>query len=114
PTTPAPTEPAPTTPAPTTPETQPGATDAHQLTNGCGVSERGIPKCGALFGAGFSDASDMAATEKTAGRPLGVRRTYYQGNQVDNAIKTVKADLAAGRLPWISFKAPYSWAEMAN
>jgi Cellulase (glycosyl hydrolase family 5) len=28
-------------------------------------------------------------------------------------VKTAKSDLALGRLPWISFKAPYSWAEMA-
>lgn len=34
-------------------------------------------------------------------------------NQVDYAISSVKEDLAAGRLPWISFKLPYSWADMA-
>ncbi|WP_030485597.1 cellulase family glycosylhydrolase [Nocardioides aequoreus] len=48
------------------------------------------------------------------GRNLGVRRTYYNGAQVDRAVTTVKADLAKGRIPWISFKLPHSWADMST
>ncbi len=47
------------------------------------------------------------------GRQLGVRRTYWGGSGVDSAVKTAKADLAAGRVPWISFKLPHNWADMA-
>ena len=47
------------------------------------------------------------------GQQLGVRRTYYGATQVDKAVSVSKADLAMDRLPWISFKLPYSWAEMA-
>ena len=28
-------------------------------------------------------------------------------------MRLAEADLAAGRLPWISFKLPYSWPDMA-
>ena len=47
------------------------------------------------------------------GQQLGVRRTYWGATQVDSAVKIAKTDLAAGRLPWISFKLPYGWADMA-
>lgn len=45
--------------------------------------------------------------------PLGVRRTYYGATHVDKAVAVSKADLAKKRIPWISFKLPYSWSEMA-
>lgn len=48
------------------------------------------------------------------GRRLGVRRTYFTGAQVDSGVRTAAADLAAGRLPWISFKLPHTWADMAS
>ena len=47
------------------------------------------------------------------GHRLGVRRTYYGGTHVDKAVAVSKADLAMDRIPWISFKLPYTWAEMA-
>ncbi|MGV3564312.1 MAG: hypothetical protein ACO1ON_13625, partial [Nocardioides sp.] len=43
----------------------------------------------------------------------GVRRTFYTGSGVSSAVRTATADLAAGRLPWISFKLPYTWEQMA-
>ena len=54
----------------------------------------------------------MPSVESQAGRTLGEHRTYWQADQIDQAVATAKADLAAGRLPWISFKEPYSWADM--
>lgn len=70
--------------------------------------------CGGPFvGAAVGGNDDPAADERAYGTTFGVHRTYYQSGQVDSAVRTVKADLAAGRLPWISFKAPYSWADMA-
>jgi len=47
------------------------------------------------------------------GHQLGIRRTYWGGSQVSSAVSTAKADLAKHRIPWISFKLPYSWSEMA-
>ena len=32
---------------------------------------------------------------------------------MDKAVSVSKADLAKKRIPWISFKLPYSWSEMA-
>ncbi len=46
------------------------------------------------------------------GRRLGVRRTYFRADQVSSAVAIARTDLAAGRLPWISFKLPHSWREM--
>ena len=45
--------------------------------------------------------------------PHGVHRTYW-GSGISSAVRTAKADVAKNRVPWMSFKAPYSWAAMAN
>jgi hypothetical protein len=84
-----------------------------QTINNC-LSARGIPSCGAFMGAAIGGNSDPTGREAQFGDTMGLRRTYYRSDQVPNAIRTVKADLAANRLPWISFKEPYSWTEMAN
>ncbi|WP_228552090.1 hypothetical protein, partial [Mumia zhuanghuii] len=84
------------------------------LSNGCRYSARGIPACGAYFGAAVGGNADPTAFERAVGGTLGVRRTYWSPTQVDGAVKTAAADLEAGRLPWISFKLPHSWAEMAQ
>ena len=65
------------------------------------------------MGAAYGGNSDPSAWEKEMGRQLGVRRTYFSGTQVDYAVTTAQTDLAKGRLPWLSFKLPYSWQEMA-
>jgi hypothetical protein len=46
-------------------------------------------------------------------KPLGIRRTFWGGSTVDKAVATAKGDLAKHRLPWISFKLPHSWSDMA-
>ena len=84
-----------------------------KLSNGCAYSQRGIPRCGAYLGAAYGANTDPAPLERSSGRRLGVRRTYFRGDQVDGAVRTAAADLKAGRLPWISFKLPYSWEDMA-
>jgi len=86
---------------------------AQRLSNGCRVGPRGLPECGAYMGASHGGNDDPSALERRAGSPLGVRRTYYRGDQVEYAVTTARADLAAGRLPWISFKLPLSWEDMA-
>jgi hypothetical protein len=90
------------------------ATTTRTLSNGCAVSARGIPSCGALMGGAYQSNGDPAPWEKTLGGQLGVRRTYFGSGQIAGAVNMAKADLAAGRLPWMSFKVPYSWTEMVN
>lgn len=80
----------------------------------CTISTRGIPSCGAFFGASVGLNRDATSLERAAGGTLGVHRTFYQASQVDRAVSVAAADLRAGRLPWISFKLPHSWAEMAD
>ena len=86
---------------------------SRRLDNGCAVSHRGVPVCSAYFGAAYKLNDDPSPWEASMGRPLGVRRTYFGPDDLDSAMETVVTDLAAGRLPWISFKLPYSWADMA-
>ncbi|WP_370618050.1 cellulase family glycosylhydrolase [Mumia qirimensis] len=112
PPTPTPTT-APTTPPPTTepPKPEPGG---GVLTNGCKYSARGIPECGAYFGAALGSNDDPTPLEKKAGQRFGIHRTFWQASQVDAAVRTAEQDLALGRLPWISFKLPTSWEAMAS
>jgi hypothetical protein len=87
-------------------------------------SSRGIPLAGqALFGAATGNSSqDPLPRESQLGARLGIHRTYWRANQQENAIHRATLDLAAGRLPWVSFKAPYAhgtttpltWAQMAS
>ena len=86
---------------------------AGRLDNGCTYSQRGLPSCGAYFGGVVGGNSDPASLESEMGATLGVRRTYYQANGQSSAVETARRDLAQGRLPWISFKLPHSWADMA-
>ncbi|MBM0125628.1 carbohydrate binding domain-containing protein [Pimelobacter simplex] len=91
-----------------------GKAAAGTLSNGCSRDTRGIPSCGTYIGAAHGGNTDPTALEQDLGNKLAVRRTYYTGTGVASAVKTATTDLAAGRLPWISFKAPYSWTEMAD
>jgi hypothetical protein len=84
-----------------------------KLSNGVSLSARGIPASGALVGAAVGGNADPAPFEAQTGQRLGVRRTYYGATGTDKAVKTARSDLANGRLPWISFKLPYSWEQMA-
>ena len=83
------------------------------LSNGCPYTERGIPRCGVLAGAAYGSNSDPSAWERSMGHSLGVRRTYWTGENVPAAVAAAKVDLARQRLPWLSFKLPHSWEGMA-
>lgn len=100
------------TPEPTPPTEEPPAVGS-PLTNGCTHDERGIPSCGVYVGAAHGSNTDPSTLETDLGRRLSVRRTYYTGTGVASAVRTATTDLAAGRIPWISFKLPYSWEQMA-
>jgi hypothetical protein len=83
------------------------------LTNGCTHSTRGIPTCGAYFGAAYGSNTDPSSWESSMGKTIGVRRTYWGSGSAASAAKTAKADAAKNRVPWMSFNAPYSWSQMA-
>ena len=99
----------PTTPPPTDQPPSGGL----KLSNGVSLSTRGIPASGALVGAAVGGNADPTSFETQTGQRLGVRRTYFSATGTDKAVKMAKLDLANGRLPWISFKLPYTWEQMA-
>ena len=82
------------------------------LSNGCAYSKRGIPACGAYLGSAYGSNTDPVTMENETGRRLGIHRLYYTAAQVDSAVREAGEDVAAGRVPWISFKLPYSWEDM--
>jgi hypothetical protein len=84
------------------------------MTNGCAVSARGIPSCGAFLGAAYGANADVNAWEKTMGKNLGVHRTYWGSGSAGSAVSSAKADIAKHRIPWMSFSAPHSWSQMAS
>ncbi|MEZ5095274.1 MAG: hypothetical protein R2731_03655 [Nocardioides sp.] len=43
-----------------------------------------------------------------------MHRTYYAADRITAAVRTATDDVRSGRLPWISFKAPKSWSQMAG
>ena len=83
------------------------------MTNGCNVSARGIPSCGAFMGGAYGANTNLSSWENYNNKTLGVHRTYW-GSGISSAVKTAKADAAKRRVPWMSFKAPYSWSAMAS
>lgn len=82
--------------------------------SGCVSDRMGIPANGTYLGAAVNGTSDLAEREGRLGRSLALHRTYYGASQISGAVRQAKADTAAGRLPWLSFKAPYSWAQMVS
>jgi hypothetical protein len=86
-----------------------------ELTDGCVITARGIQTepCGILVGGAYGGNSDATPWEDQLGRTLGVQRRYYTAGGVDSAVAFCKDALAHHRLPWISFKLPLSWPDMA-
>ena len=59
-------------------------------------------------------AATSSSRERELGRTIRLHRTYYQAHQIKGATRDARADLRAGRMSWMSFKAPLSWGEMAR
>lgn len=88
-----------------------------------GFSPRGTPLYGqALVGsASGNEMQDPRPREAVFGRTLGIHRTYWQGDEQAQAVEMAARDIGAGRLPWLSFKAPHAagtttphtWTDMA-
>lgn len=56
---------------------------------------------------GASNQGDISSTVNRTG-PLGLQRTYYRWVDSSREDRNIKADHAARRLPWVSFKPPSS------
>jgi hypothetical protein len=90
-------------------------TTRHATTTSCVSGVKGIPPRGSAYvGAAASGTQSMDSLQAQLSTPLREHRAYFEANQIKSAVSVTKADLAAGRIPWISFKVPYSWADMAN
>lgn len=71
-----------------------------------------------FLGASGGNNTVATAIESAAGRPVGVHRIYGDGaatsgaQTVANVLATASADVAAGRVPWVSYKLPagITWA----
>lgn len=112
---PAPASPAPSPSKAPSPSVSPAAPAPARApaASVAGISQRGIPTSGALVGAAVGSNTDPSSVEKSMGAKLQVRRTYWGGGSVTSAVNTARTDIAAGRIPWESFKLPYSWSDMA-
>ena len=91
-------------PQPPKPPTAPSAFTAHGIPTDGGV----------LLGAAVGGNAAPEPREAQVGARFGLHRTYWKGSNVSSAVATARADLAARRVPWLSFKLPYSWADMAS
>jgi hypothetical protein len=81
----------------------------------CPVSPRGLPQCdGAWVGSAYGYNTDPTDWERELGRRLALRRTYWGGDDVTDAVEVARRDLRVGRIPWISFKLPLGWDAMAQ
>jgi hypothetical protein len=78
----------------------------------CAISSRGVPGCGAFMGVAEGSNSPLDSREAQVGK-FGLHRTYWGPTNVTSAVKMAKGDVANRRVPWLSFKLPYSWADMA-
>jgi len=57
-----------------------------------------------LVGAALHDNGDPAALEREAGTHLEIRRTYWGRDSLEASVAVARADLAAGRVPLLSYK----------
>jgi hypothetical protein len=64
------------------------------------------------IGAAYGKNAAPGPLESAAGAKLAVHRTYW--SRSSDGVPTAKADVAAGRIPWVSFKTNDTWTNSAN
>lgn len=82
-------------------------------TGACVSNKLGIPSSGAYAGAVVGGSISLASRERSYGRRMGVHRTYQTASGVSGAVRQARSDVAANRVPWMSFKMPGTWKQMA-
>jgi hypothetical protein len=67
------------------------------------------------WGCSYESNTVSTAHETAAKVPVGVRRTFWRIDQATRLVDTCRADLAAGRVPWVSVKLGRlaTWADTA-
>ena len=75
----------------------PGDVQPGTIRWGCSIEGNGDP---------------VARHETIAGVALGLRRTFWDMGKVDKLVATAAADIAAGRVPWVSIKVG-AWLDVA-
>jgi hypothetical protein len=70
----------------------------------------GTIRWGAAIG---GNADPVARHEAIAGRSMGVRRTFWDMTKTASLVTTATADIAAGRVPWVSVKLGTTWKNVA-
>jgi hypothetical protein len=105
-----------TAPGPTATPTRPGPTATPPGGGPTGpTGPTGTPGSHAPYvGAAIQGNGSPTALEASAGRVLGLHRTYWNYNNVASSIKQATADAQAGRIPWLSYKLSVSWADAAS
>ena len=68
------------------------------LTNGCSVSARGIPSCGAYMGGAYGANANLGPWESSTARPWACTAPTG-GRAISSAVKTAKADAAKNGSP---------------
>lgn len=64
------------------------------------------------WGAGIGGNGDPVARHGTElGNRIGLRRTFWNVDKRTSMVSTAKADIAAGRIPWVSVKLNGSWQD---
>jgi hypothetical protein len=89
---------------------------ARRAAKPCVRHRMGIPRPGKTYlgAVVWGTSGDVGSRERELGRTIRLHRTYYQASQIKGATRDARADLRAGRMSWMSFKAPLSWGEMAR
>ncbi len=106
---------SPTSTPTSTPTSSPTSTpSAPPPSKGCVSNAMGIPATGTYLGAVVNGVSTIEQRETQLGGTMALHRSYFSADRIAGAVKQANADLAAGRLPWISFKEPLSWSQMAS
>ena len=73
----------------------------------------GEPPVGKIYwGASIGDAAGPARHETPTGLTMRLHRIFFQTAQSDTTMAAAcESNLAAGRLPWMSFKTPVPWSQ---
>jgi hypothetical protein len=80
-----------------------------------GTRFSGDPGPGRLFyGANVMPGLSLSGLEESLDHRLTLNRNYFNAAQVDDLVRQVMEDHAAGRLPVVSTKLPGSWAQVAS
>lgn len=74
----------------------------------------GDPGTGKLYYGMSTGGGNPAARETFFGTNVGCYRSYWQASQITQGAAVAARDLAAHRLPLVSFKMPATWGAMAS